>query len=119
MVIREGSHITDTVRNATGVVHSAAGTVRSGPVAVRYYPYQYRSYLRGGAGPIRNYSVTVPEQFVALPGGAGVVNKFRLSEQIKNTRDGPDHPDPRRGPGPSGGGGRSTSVFGVTVALMI
>ena len=65
--------------------------------------------------------MTVPEQFVALPGGGGVVNKFRLSEHKKNTQDGPGPPQInkyliRGGPGPSGVV-HSTSVFGVTLAL--
>ncbi len=63
----------------------------------------------------------VPEQFVELLGGGGVVDKFRLSEQKKTTQDGPGPPRIdkdliRSGPRPSG-----WSVvhpcFGVTIAL--
>ncbi len=62
----------------------------------------------------------VPEQFVALPGGGGVVDKFLLSKQTKNTQDGPGPPRIdkdliRGGSGPSGAV-RSTTVFGVTLA---
>ncbi len=58
-----------------------------------------------------------------LLGGGRVVNKFRLSEQKKNTQDCPGPPRIEKdliwgGPGPSGAV-RSTSVFGVTVALLI
>ncbi len=66
--------------------------------------------------------MTVPEQFVALPRGGEVVDKFRLSEQKKNTQNGPGPPRIDKdliqgGPGPSRAV-RSTAVFGVTIALV-
>ncbi len=116
MVIREDSQITGTVRNVTRVVHialpgwSVVDPWQSVTISVAI-PWLFR----GGAGPIRNYSVTVPEQFVALLGGGGVVDKFRLSEQKKPTQDGPGPPRIdkdliRGGPGPSRAV-RSTTVL--------